>query len=632
MSSIVGTQPPGFVVSGSVVGISMLTKIAATAYVLWQGAQFFVGATQPSQQVKTAPVTTAEAQAPPAAQLPPEPNPELGTDSLSYQEPTPEPIAAPPSPVQATQESTVSQIPKPDPIKVQSPLDSTSVSQPLPAPDAGPGTGIAGGVVLPGPWGAESWQGARFKFGGFTSVDIAGYNFDSVVYEYTLKPSDLGYVYVPQIILKKGSSSVYAYQFGTFTQSPPDSSAFDVLLVDTTGSPTFKPISANYLAAVDPNAYFLPARVYVPKTVPQVEPTPAYAPEPAPNPFQPVPSTPPATEPLPQEFPDTPVIPAPTPTKPKPLPLPEPLPETEAPSLTPNAPPSVPAVDEDGKPVVLPPVTTTPDDIHVIGNDHVINSGKIQPTLNAIASEVGRIENKLAWMAKPNPAGDTDIGDIFEILGFLRDLFEPDTPEAIYRLISVCEKNAQGEPVSQAVEQFIPAASPLDAITARIDALVPLVQGLKDFKQPTCSETPTPSPTLRDPVTINFTSDEGSPISGDRIRKLFRYFDESGATLLDTTNHWRDFVWNAGPFMVSCNGTTLGKPQVWASSNAEGRRVIEHAAAITGCDMSKVEWVYATSRSARYGQPGTMRIHRNQQGLLGITKRDGPDGWPEAYS
>jgi hypothetical protein len=632
MSSIVGTQPPGFIapVAAPFV-ITEITRWAATAYALYQAGQWFAPAVEPAQTIKAEPVVSAEAQAPPAAIIPDPPYVAPGSDSVIAQEPTPPPVSAPPTPLTTTQEQVKAAVPDPLP-DPQAPITPAFVTQPLPAPSVGPGVGIAGGVQLNAPWGTEPWTVWAFQFGGERSLVFSGVAWDSAVYQYKAVREDGSstFSFQPEIVLKRAGVGVSSFQFPRTVRTAPTGPQFDVILLDANDQSWS--YSLNKIAAEDPDSRFIQARAYVPKPIPQVEPTPAYVPAPAPNPFQPVPSTPPGTETLPQQFPDTPVIPAPTIPKPAPIPTPITIPETEAPSLTPNVPSSLPAVDEKGKPVVYPPVITTPDDVHVIGNDHVINSGKIQPTLSAIASEVGRIENKLAWMAKPNIGSDIDIGDIFQILGFLSDLFEPDTPETIYRLISVCEKNAQGEPISQSVEEIIPAASPLDAIVARIDALVPLVQGLKDFKQPTCSETPTPSPLLQDPVSINWISDGFSPESGRRVKKLFRYFDESGASLLDTTIHWKDFVWNAGPFMVSCNGTTLGKPQVWAASNAEGRRVIEHAAAITGCDMSKVEWVYGTSRSPRYGMPGVMRVHRNEKGVLGITKRDGPNGLPPAYA
>jgi hypothetical protein len=84
--------------------------------------------------------------------------------------------------------------------------------------------------------------------------------------------------------------------------------------------------------------------------------------------------------------------------------------------------------------------------------------------------------------------------------------------------------------------------------------------------------------------------------------------------------------------IVSVNGTDLGKPQVWASSADEGKRVIEHAATIAGADMSKAEWLITSPRSSRYGLSGTMRVLRSQDGGVWVTKRPGPSGSPTVLS
>jgi hypothetical protein len=148
------------------------------------------------------------------------------------------------------------------------------------------------------------------------------------------------------------------------------------------------------------------------------------------------------------------------------------------------------------------------------------------------------------------------------------------------------------------------------------------------WKTPTCSGTP--QPITGDPVTINWVSDEYSTAGNDRIRKLFTYFDQVGSTLEQTVAHWRDFSWQAGSVIVSVKGVPLGKPQVWAASSDEGKRVINHAAAIAGVDMTNAEWMFGSPRSSRYGETGTMRVHRGANGALGITKRDGPSGSPPA--
>jgi hypothetical protein len=75
----------------------------------------------------------------------------------------------------------------------------------------------------------------------------------------------------------------------------------------------------------------------------------------------------------------------------------------------------------------------------------------------------------------------------------------------------------------------------------------------------------------------------------------------------------------------------MGKCQVWASTVDEGKRVITHAATIAGIDVADGEWKVASSRSSRYGQPGTMRVAHFTNGNYTVTKRSGPNGNPEAY-
>jgi len=150
------------------------------------------------------------------------------------------------------------------------------------------------------------------------------------------------------------------------------------------------------------------------------------------------------------------------------------------------------------------------------------------------------------------------------------------------------------------------------------------------WKTPTCTGS---GPGIAgEPVTVNFVSDEYSPDGNDRIKKRFVYFDQTGAPLEDHVTHWKDFVWEAGSACVNLEGTLMGKCQVWASTVDEGKRVISHAAAIAGIDVNDGEWKSTSSRSARYGQPGTMRVARFSNGNYTVTKRPGPSGNPEACS
>ena len=193
-----------------------------------------------------------------------------------------------------------------------------------------------------------------------------------------------------------------------------------------------------------------------------------------------------------------------------------------------------------------------------------------------------------------------------------------------YRLVSVCETDASGEPISQAVEEVIPQAKFNDAVLLRLDALVPLLQGQKDFKQPVCPP-PKPEGEFR---TIGFISEETSPNGKSPIRKRVRYRSVSGIGLDALVDYWKDFQFAAGPVIVQHRGASWGTVKCWAASIDEGKRVIRHAAGEAGLDADKVgRWEISGSSSTRLGMPGTMKVNQ-AGGYYWITARDGSDNRP----
>ena len=215
-----------------------------------------------------------------------------------------------------------------------------------------------------------------------------------------------------------------------------------------------------------------------------------------------------------------------------------------------------------------------------------------------------------------------------EILQQLQNLFATEYPGLIYRMVSVCEKNEAGEPISQAVEVPIPALPAPAAQLARLDALVELLQAGKDFKQPTCDSGDTPPIPEDDFRTISFRSDETSPYGKSRLRKRFRYRSVSGNDLGAVVDHWKDFSFEGGPYRVRWIGGTWRSPEIWAASEAEGQRVIHHAAAEAGFSpLEGGRWSTRLSGSGRQGVPGTMRVD-TKGGYYWITARDGSDQRP----
>jgi len=120
-------------------------------------------------------------------------------------------------------------------------------------------------------------------------------------------------------------------------------------------------------------------------------------------------------------------------------------------------------------------------------------------------------------------------------------------------------------------------------------------------------------------------------MAGERpLRKQLRYRDQSGAPLEAHTDHWREFEWDAGPVCVIHKGAPWGVPQVWASSVAEGKRVIRHAGVIAGIDPdTQGEWVVTGTLNPRYGRSGRMLVKGLRNGAVSVTKREGPNGLPQ---
>ena len=119
---------------------------------------------------------------------------------------------------------------------------------------------------------------------------------------------------------------------------------------------------------------------------------------------------------------------------------------------------------------------------------------------------------------------------------------------------------------------------------------------------------------------------------GNRVTKGKRlsYRDQSGASRAAHAAHWAGFEFEAGPVIVACVGD-FGTVQVWAASEAEGKRVIRHAASIANLpvdDPEEAEWIVTSSNNPRDGKAGRFRV-AEVWGLPVVTKRAGPNGYPE---
>lgn len=114
-------------------------------------------------------------------------------------------------------------------------------------------------------------------------------------------------------------------------------------------------------------------------------------------------------------------------------------------------------------------------------------------------------------------------------------------------------------------------------------------------------------------------------------RKQLTYRDLGNSSLEQHSDHWRGFTFSGGPWRTELRGP-FGAPQVWASSEAEGRRVLRHCASIAGWDLDDpdVEWTTVRISDDRLGKGGTFRV-AVRRGLLMVSKRRGSSGAPQSF-
>ena len=356
---------------------------------------------------------------------------------------------------------------------------------------------------------------------------------------------------------------------------------------------------------------------------PETEPEPAKVPPVA----VPLPYAPPAdpeAEPLTQPAPAQPAQPvvAPPVTKPAPV-TPAAVPST--------ATPTTPAGEVQPKP--KPPPVTTPTDTHVIDGIPIPGNGP-QPTTQGIATELGRVENKLARLidTKSDAPGQVRdrLGILTDNLGTVLDFFQSINAAGEYEISSPCVLDENGNRVVVKVP-YSGALQSFGVLSNKIDALAQLLQEHKNLKQPNCSTKPV---LTGEWVSVNFQSDEASSGGERPLRKVLRYRDQTAAPLEDHLAHWESFAWDAGPVIVISKNLSWGTPQVWAASVAEGKRVLNHAAQAAGVDLTdpKHEWVVTGSNDPRYGRTGRMRLDTRSGKFMRVTSRPSPSGLPSGFA
>lgn len=160
-----------------------------------------------------------------------------------------------------------------------------------------------------------------------------------------------------------------------------------------------------------------------------------------------------------------------------PVQLPLPLPAAPVPQKATD-------LDRAGRPVpqAAPAVKPTAVTDHIVG-DLKIPAKAPQATMQGIAEEVGRIEQKMAMMLNPGDLADKI--DWMDNIGKLIELLMSATAGGEYTLSSKCELDANGQRIVKSAN-FSGSLDRIGVIENKIDALAELMQHDKDLKQPSC--------------------------------------------------------------------------------------------------------------------------------------------------
>jgi hypothetical protein len=179
------------------------------------------------------------------------------------------------------------------------------------------------------------------------------------------------------------------------------------------------------------------------------------------------------------------------------------LPATVAPIPVPTATPT-----KDG--AVVPrqpaPFSVTPNDaIYPVPGGSPVSGQTVRRTVQGIAQEVGRIEQKIDKMINPTP---NQWGNGLDVMDLIREGVESLVNAVValtsgtsYTLDSPCEVDeVTGEKLPPVVVEAPGAFGSFGTILNRIDAIAELIQVHKDLKQPNCK----PKQPVGEFVTVNF--------------------------------------------------------------------------------------------------------------------------------
>jgi hypothetical protein len=118
-----------------------------------------------------------------------------------------------------------------------------------------------------------------------------------------------------------------------------------------------------------------------------------------------------------------------------------------------------------------------------------------QPTIQGIATELGKLEQKLEIVLNPNdPLSPLEllnkVIDQIENIEFLIERLFPPEPYTFspgaYELAPICDRNSEGELIEPLKAPWTGGEGELTELRRKLDALALLIQHHKTLKQPTC--------------------------------------------------------------------------------------------------------------------------------------------------
>jgi hypothetical protein len=153
-------------------------------------------------------------------------------------------------------------------------------------------------------------------------------------------------------------------------------------------------------------------------------------------------------------------------------------------------------VTASGVPAPRPPAvqTTAPGTTFLPGGRPLPANGPA-PTMQAIATELGKLERKLEIILNPNDTLSplellNKVIDQTENIEFLINRLFPPEPYSFeagsYQLTPICDRDSEGELLPPRVAPWSGGEGEFTELRQRLDALAELIQHHKDLKQPTC--------------------------------------------------------------------------------------------------------------------------------------------------